>query len=307
MGSIENTTSNAVFWAPIHLAVQSGDDQLIDHLLNLGANINIQNKQGVTPLHLAAQNPDNHNLVSKLIENGANPNLYDNDYETPLFVAIRSLCIRNFQVLVRASEKGYKNKNYQSPLHVACQLGSADIVSDLIINGYEVQESDVSGNTPLHYAVMANSNECVTLLLDAKASVIIRNNNHQSPLVLANAPITQIIKEYISRRINEDAINHELFPQSGNVTPSPSRKSLSNQRSMSPITKSGRIFPLKTNKTSETPRKDELREKKANDFDDLQIQINSAIEETRVLMLEKVKEVEGLLQEIADDFKLKAK
>lgn len=45
----------------------------MEALLNFGANINIQNNEGNTPLHLAVIN--NSNLVQSLIEFGANPHM----------------------------------------------------------------------------------------------------------------------------------------------------------------------------------------------------------------------------------------
>lgn len=47
-------------------------------------------------------------------------------------------------------------KNYVSPLHLAAASGHHEIVRLLISRGAEVNQMDILGNTPLHYAAVGN-------------------------------------------------------------------------------------------------------------------------------------------------------
>ncbi len=77
---------------PLHNAVQSGSAEQVESLLNTNsyfsyltpkANINTQNKDGNTALHLAVI-AKNANIVNILIKNGANTYLENNKDETPI-------------------------------------------------------------------------------------------------------------------------------------------------------------------------------------------------------------------------------
>lgn len=60
---------------------------LIDSLINRGANINCQNKEEYTPLHIAilkGEGRDDLHIIKKLIQLGADINIKDKDNRTPL-------------------------------------------------------------------------------------------------------------------------------------------------------------------------------------------------------------------------------
>lgn len=66
---------------PLHTATQ-GNMELISKLLILaGADVNVQQKNGYTPLHLAAVN-GNIDLIILLLEHGANVRLQNDTYQT---------------------------------------------------------------------------------------------------------------------------------------------------------------------------------------------------------------------------------
>ncbi|CAI9737748.1 ankyrin repeat RF_0381 isoform X1 [Octopus vulgaris] len=81
-----------------------------------------------------------------------------------------------------------------SYLSIACRLGDIATVKLLIENNDQcnVNASDKKGFTPLHYAVLGNHLEVMSLLLNYGANVNIQNGKGHSPLHLA------IIKNYIN-------------------------------------------------------------------------------------------------------------
>jgi TonB family protein len=77
---------------PLHLACRFGDMETVVLLIHHGANVNFQNKRGLTPLHFAVDryftlnwcSPAKLEIASYLIENGAEVNIKDNKNNTPL-------------------------------------------------------------------------------------------------------------------------------------------------------------------------------------------------------------------------------
>ena len=104
----------------------------IQRLLELGADIDIQNYKGKTGLHYAAK-AGFLNVINLLIENGATVDAIDNDGETPLFEAIRST-IKNGEkqraaleaLLVKGADPNVKNRKGQTPLQVATRMRRAE-------------------------------------------------------------------------------------------------------------------------------------------------------------------------------------
>lgn len=85
----------------LHIAVTKRDLTWIHFLTDRGANPNIADKKGVTPLMLASQLGEVH-LVEALIEVGASINTSNNSGETPLILAIHRRDSRMVRALLAA-------------------------------------------------------------------------------------------------------------------------------------------------------------------------------------------------------------
>jgi ankyrin repeat protein len=72
-------------------------------------------------------------------------------------------------------------------LHYAVQDGDVDSVRRLIASGLPLDDFDEIGRTPLHYAVVAESVEMATLLLDAGADVNAHDEAH-----VGNTPLAEV-------------------------------------------------------------------------------------------------------------------
>jgi ankyrin repeat protein len=59
----------------------------------------------------------------------------------------------------------------RNALHVAVALGKADIVNVLLQRGVKWQQHDDLGVTPVHIAARRNDEQCLSLLLLAKADI----------------------------------------------------------------------------------------------------------------------------------------
>jgi ankyrin repeat protein len=69
----------------LHNAVINGNVEVVKRLLSAGAEVNVQDKNGKTPLHRAAIVGD-VDIVKRLLSAGANPKIQDQDGDTALDV-----------------------------------------------------------------------------------------------------------------------------------------------------------------------------------------------------------------------------
>lgn len=98
---------------------ESADKQieLAKLLLAHKANINIQNDSGLSALHKAAYNAD-LDFIKFLLENGANLELADNHGQTPIFEARGNPVTTEF-FIKKGVKLNLRSKNYRSPLSTA--------------------------------------------------------------------------------------------------------------------------------------------------------------------------------------------
>ena len=127
----------------------------ISRCLKAGANANVRNKYGQTPLHRAAAHSKIPTVVTALVKAGANVNARDTDGWTPLHIAAR------------------ENQTFT-------------VVKALLRAGARPNARDKKGNTPLYLSVRNNKNPAtLTTLLRAGADPNARNQQGQAPLHFA--------------------------------------------------------------------------------------------------------------------------
>ena len=126
---------NHMGWPPL-VYVCRGDKgehpEDVLRLLELGADINVQNHKGQTALHCAAK-AGFLKVINLLIEKGATIDTPDNKGETPLFEAIRST-IKDGEkqraaleaLIVKGANPNLKNSKGLTPLKAAQQMRRAD-------------------------------------------------------------------------------------------------------------------------------------------------------------------------------------
>ena len=108
----------AIDATPLHVASANGDDDIVALLLARSNDVNIVDKKGWTPLHLAARHCRTA-IVTRLLDAGANVN-------------------------------AVPPESQQTALHLASISGADDIVALLLARGADVSLVDVYGRTPLY-------------------------------------------------------------------------------------------------------------------------------------------------------------
>ncbi|XP_016142837.1 ankyrin-3-like, partial [Sinocyclocheilus grahami] len=138
--------------SPLHLAAQEGNVDMVTLLIARETAINLGNKSGLTPLHLAAQE-DKVNISEVLVNHGATVDPETKMAYTPLHVACHYGNIKMVHFLLKNQAKvNAKTKNGYTPLHQAAQQGHTHIINLLLQHGASPNELTVNGNTALAIA-----------------------------------------------------------------------------------------------------------------------------------------------------------
>merc|ERR1712137_591199 len=131
--------------------------------------VNLRDSFGLTPTHIAAGNAQ-YDLLEYLIQQGANPNLLDDSDASPLHWACRSGSIDCVDLLAHQFRVNttFKNKQGQSCLAVASFSGAKDCIRSLLEVGLSPMERDRAGRTPLHNACFSGDTVILNMFLGAK-------------------------------------------------------------------------------------------------------------------------------------------
>ncbi|KAK4443825.1 ankyrin repeat-containing domain protein [Podospora aff. communis PSN243] len=154
-----DTTRNT----PLHLAAASGQPGLISILLRNGADINIRNGHGQTPLHSAASAWVFAEVVELLLQSGACAAATDKKGNTPAHL-IRDATkagVEGVRLLVQHYHSGgtpavplyaIRNRNGDMPIHMAARRGNWLAMRALMDAGARVGDKGAKGRTALHVA-----------------------------------------------------------------------------------------------------------------------------------------------------------
>ena len=176
------------------LAAAAVDDTAkIKTLASKGANVNITDKHGRTPLHVAAFT-SNLNAMRALVVAGADPNILENDaYDIVTILSVDN----NVAALKLALELGASAKNITSrydgtALIAAAHLGHAEVVQILINAGAPLDHINNLGWTALIESIVLGNGgtrhtDTLRALVKAGAGLNIADSSGQTPLALARS------------------------------------------------------------------------------------------------------------------------
>jgi ankyrin repeat protein len=151
---------------PLHRAAQDGHTATVALLLAHGAAIDAKDKEGLTPLHRSAIN--DHTATAKLlIAHDAAVAARDQWGYTPLHQAVLQGNLATVVVLLDAANTGIDAKDVDrcTPLHCAVQQGHVDIVELLLVHGADRKAKNQDGFTPLRCAVQLGYTDILKVLL----------------------------------------------------------------------------------------------------------------------------------------------
>jgi ankyrin repeat protein len=179
-------------------AANSGDTAEVTKLIEAGANINIQDNTGATPLFRASFNR-HLDTIKVLISWGADINIQDNDGLTPIWTAIENghTDVVKYLLLSRADINIPSNDGY-TPFLVASENGDKTALWDLIEYmggihflfgdlGEIINHQNDDGETALFLASQeGHVNICRDLIEIVIVDVNIPDNDDYTPLLVAS-------------------------------------------------------------------------------------------------------------------------
>ncbi len=180
---------------------------MLQLLFEAGADVNLRNRRGETPLKIAAF--ECIRAVPFLLERGADPTLADTASDTALHGIVRykaeTMAPLLDGLLQAGADINYQNRHGQTPLIKTAYASTVrDAVAPLLLaNGADPNRQDCRGATLLHILAGergdAGPAEMVRLLLASGAGLEIRNRQDQTPLVAAvarkNVNVVQLLIE----------------------------------------------------------------------------------------------------------------
>ncbi|KAI6762512.1 hypothetical protein HG530_008492 [Fusarium avenaceum] len=216
---MDTTACDLIGWTPLHYASLRGSEEVVLALIEEGAEVNAQGRDGKAPLHCAAM-AGHLDIVRLLVEAGAVTDVGDAFRATPLQWAVRkgyksvveylwpqtSHKLRDYKgrtalhlalaagniTMVKtllgqdpSADTEAKDRNGQAPLHYAAEKGQDKMVEFLVKSGADKEIQDHQRNTPLHYAARKGHVMMANFLINAGASTEVRNIHKETPLLAA--------------------------------------------------------------------------------------------------------------------------
>ena len=150
-----------------------------------GADLEVKDDNLRTPLIIAVLHT-NYAACDTLIKLGANVNAEDRDGDTPLHVSLR-MNLTNFSARLVEGGATFRNESSRRvALLVFSGQGYERAACKLVEEGVTTEVCDKAGNTALHLAAKNRATQVVGKLIKAGARIDARNKRGEEPVVLAH-------------------------------------------------------------------------------------------------------------------------
>ncbi len=216
-------------WTLVYKVIRFGDSGVANMLLAYGADPKVMNNEEL--LHLASRNCDT-TTISLLLEMGADKDVQDKDGKRPLDYAAMFNQLANVELLLEmGADQNLPNQEGYIPLHYAASAGHIAIVERLVKNkDAEIDSERGDNKTPLFLAVKNshltgkvssddrhNYTAVVTLLLASGANPSVRISTGATLLHCAAARssldiVNLLLKYGVDPTLKEKREGGDLLP-----------------------------------------------------------------------------------------------
>lgn len=176
----------------LHGAASHGHSKIVELLIRNGVELDGRDEDRMTPFIMACENGHTE-IAQQLLAHGANINAYGSTGEAvgwnSLFFAAQNNHLAVVRILLSKGidRRSPVGEQEWTPLHSASGNGHLDIVRALVDTGdYNLDApAGPSGLSPLHFAVLDQNQEMLSLLLDRGAAIENRSKKGFTPLCIA--------------------------------------------------------------------------------------------------------------------------
>lgn len=212
---------------PLHLASQNGMKDIVTVLVKNGAQLELKDDYGRTPLVLGSRERGGPEVIKILLEAGADVNSIDNSKFNALTLAawrgnkevveillnfkaklpedsnvlnelvsssVQKGILRLFKIVI---DTGFDVKKLPILLNDAASGGSKEMIQILIDQGLKINDKDINGWTPLHYAAWNGREEAVQMILQNGGDVNVRNLAGQTAYNIAEWKGNEKLKQIL--------------------------------------------------------------------------------------------------------------
>jgi len=197
---------------PIHRAAYDGDFDKVKEIIEGDPDqINVQDEQGFTPLHLAS-GKGHTEIVEFLLSHGAETELEIHVGETPLMLAAWYAGDGKYETIKALLEHGakahHKNEDGATALHRAAMYSGKEVINLLISYGADVNARKEYQITPLHQAAMLKNIDAAKALVDNGADIFAKTyyDFSKKPETVSEKYSIPVIKDEMNKTAKEIAL-----------------------------------------------------------------------------------------------------
>ena len=213
----DQTIKDANGYTWIHYAVRGGcSKEVLQSIIDHGADVNVTNEEGDTPLMLARKN-ENEDAINVLLSTGANRSRTFKDAygDTWIHYAVRKDCSNEVlqSIIDQGDDVNATNKKNVTSLMLASEKGNVYAMNVLLRAGADRTIKDANGDTWIHHAIHGYcSIEVLQSIIDQGADVNATNKQNVTSLMLAsemgNVDAMNVLLSAGADRIIKDAIGN---------------------------------------------------------------------------------------------------
>ncbi|XP_054634851.1 caskin-1 isoform X2 [Dunckerocampus dactyliophorus] len=198
--------------SPLHHAALSGNKELISLLLDAQAAVDIKDNKGMRPLHYAAWQGKTEPM-KMLLKAGSSVNGQSDEGQIPLHLSAQHGHYDGSEMLLQhQSNTCISDSAGKTPLDLACEFGRVTVVQLLLSSNMcaamlEPKPSDPNGVSPLHLAAKNGHIDVIRLLIQAGIDI---NRQSESGTALHQAALcgkTEVVRLLLESGISAGVRN----------------------------------------------------------------------------------------------------
>ncbi|XP_069385880.1 caskin-1 isoform X4 [Paralichthys olivaceus] len=198
--------------SPLHHAALSGNKELISLLLEAQAAVDIKDNKGMRPLHYAAWQGKTEPM-KMLLKSGSSVNGQSDEGQIPLHLSAQHGHYDGSEMLLQhQSNPCISDAAGKTPLDLACEFGRVGVVQLLLSSNMcaamlEPKPSDPNGVSPLHLAAKNGHIDVIRLLIQAGIDI---NRQSESGTALHQAALcgkTEVVRLLLDSGISAGVRN----------------------------------------------------------------------------------------------------